>query len=238
MRPLRPISQRCILLFARTAKGEARAKRLSRARELFAFARRRIAAAAASLPGVDLVVVGPGGALPQRGKGFAERLANAFMDARALGYQSIVAVPTDVPRLGRRQLAQAFRRLEAKAVVLGPSPDGGAYLIGCRTDPAALFAGVRWQTSCAFADLAANAANTGAPALLDPLEDVDRWSDVLALGARPELDAALMALMALIVGLLRRSSPGRRDEPSHRTLLPFLLPLANRPPPSHFLPTL
>lgn len=179
--------------------------------------------------------MGPGGALAQRGNGFAERLANAFADAQALGYQSILAVPTDVPRLGRRELTEAFRRLEEKAVVLGPSPDGGAYLIGCRMDPVALFDGVRWQTSRTFADLAANAAGEGAPALLDPLEDVDRWADIVALGARPGLDRALAALVA---GLLRRSVPGPSDEPSRRTTSSFLLPLANRPPPALVLPSL
>ena len=229
---MRPIAQRCILLFARTAKEEARAKRLPRARSLFALARRRIAAAAASLPGVDLLVVGPGGSLAQRGDGFAERLACAFEDACALGYESILAVPTDVPRLGRRELAEAFRRLEERAVVLGPSPDGGAYLIGCRTDPTALFAGVRWQTSRTFADLAANSGN---PAVLDPLEDVDRWADVLVLGARPGLDRTLAALVAALLG---RSLPGPRDEPPHRSAFSFLLPLANRPPPPLSLPAL
>jgi 2-phospho-L-lactate guanylyltransferase (CobY/MobA/RfbA family) len=184
---------------------------------------------------VDLLVVGPGGALAQRGSSFAERLANAFAEARALGYESILAVPTDVPRLGRRELAEAFRRLEETAVVLGPSPDGGAYLIGCRTDPTALFAGVRWQTSRTFADLAANAV---APALLDPLEDVDRWADILALGSRPGSDRALAALISLVAGLLRRSLPGPWAEPSHRTSRAFLLPLANRPPPRLFLPAL
>ena len=229
---LRPPAHRCILLFARTAKEEACAKRLSRARGIFAFARRRIAAAAASLPGVDLLVVGRGGALAQRGNGFAERLANAFADACALGYRSILAVPTDVPRLGRRELAEALRRLEGATVVLGPSPDGGAYLIGCRTDPAALFAGVRWQTSRTLADLAANA---GDPALLDPLEDVDHWADIAALGARPRLDPALSALVASV---LRRSLPSPWDEPSHRITFSFLLPLANRPPPPLVLPSL
>ncbi len=226
---LRPISQHCILLFARTVREEARVKRMSRALGLFELARRRVTAAAASLPGVDLLVVGPGGALPQRGTGFAERLANAFLDASALGYRSIVAVPIDVPRLGRRQLAEAFRRLEKQEVVLGPSPDGGVYLIGCRADSVRLFAGVRWQTPRAFVDLATNAA---APAVLDPLEDVDRWSDVLALGARPALDAVLAALVAALLG---RSVFGGGEDSSPAPL-PFLLIQAQRPPPMPPMP--
>ncbi len=219
-------SRRCILLFARTAKEEACAKRLSRARGLFALARRRVLAAARSL-GIDLLVAGPGGALLQRGGSFAERLENAFADARALGYEAIVAVPTDVPRLGRRQLAAAFRRLAAAPAVLGPSPDGGVYLIGCRNDPAGLFAGVRWQTSWTFADLAANA---GSPAVLDPLEDVDRWADLPSLAAGPDRE------IAGLVTVILRGPAAARD---FRRPVPILLadPLFDRPPPPARLST-
>ncbi|HTG36256.1 MAG TPA: DUF2064 domain-containing protein [Thermoanaerobaculia bacterium] len=222
METTRPAS-RCVLLFARTAAGEARAKRLARARGVFALARRRVVAAAAALPGVTLLVVGPGGSLPQRGRDFAERLGNAFADARALGYREIVAVPTDVPRLGVWQLAEAFRRLAAAEVVLGPSPDGGAYLIGCRIDPSSLFRGVRWRTARAFADLAAHA---GALAVLDPLEDVDRWADLLNLDAHG--DRELAALLA--------AARPRGPEDVHRAVpAPLVHPLANRPPPLSLL---
>ncbi|MFL6236384.1 MAG: DUF2064 domain-containing protein, partial [Thermoanaerobaculia bacterium] len=128
-----------------------------------------------------------------------------------------------VPRLGARELAEAFRRLAAADVVLGPSPDGGAYLIGCRTDPAALFHGVRWRTAGAFADLAANA---GAPAVLDPLEDVDRRADLRTLDVRG--DRELAALLA--VSLPRGPEDVRRAAPA-----PLAHPLANRPPPAALL---
>ena len=217
----RPTSTRCVLLFARTATQEARAKKLARARGLFALARRRVLAAARSLPGVDLLICGPGGALPQRGGGFAERLANAFADARALGYEEIVAVPTDVPRLGRLQLAAAFRRLGTVSAVLGPSPDGGAYLIGCRTNLSDWFAGVRWQTPRTFADLAAGAPSL---AVLDPLEDVDRWADLPALAAGPDRELA-----GLVAALLRE--PGFSEDFRRPVSVLLSDPLFNRPPP-------
>jgi 2-phospho-L-lactate guanylyltransferase (CobY/MobA/RfbA family) len=222
MEAARPTS-RCVLLFARTAGEEARAKRLARARGVFALARRRVVAAAAALPGVTLLVVGPGGSLPQRGKDFAERLGNAFADARALGYGEIVAVPTDVPRLGVRQLAEAFRRLAAAEVVLGPSPDGGAYLIGCRIDPAPLFRGVRWRTARAFADLAGNA---GDAAVLDPLEDVDRRADLRTLDVRGDRELA---------ALLAASRPRGPEDVRRAVPAPLAHPLANRPPPATLL---
>ena len=103
--------------------------------------------------------------------------------------------------------------------MLGPSPDGGAYLIGCRTDPASLFRGVRWRTTSAFADLAANA---GAPAVLDPLEDVDRRPDLTVLDVRG--DRELAALLASVRP--RGPEDVRRAIPAPRSH-----PLANRPPP-------
>jgi len=53
-------TSRCILLFARAADEEARVKRLSHARGVFALARRRVVAAASALSGVDLLTVEPG----------------------------------------------------------------------------------------------------------------------------------------------------------------------------------
>jgi len=214
-----------VLLFARSARGEADAKGLGRAAALFALARRRVAAAAAQL-GVDLVVVvGPAGSeadspcgelppgcrfLLQHGPTFADRLSNAFGAVRALGYGEVVAVPTDVPLLGARHLSAAFDALaEGAGAVLGPSPDGGVYLIGVRGDAQALLAGVRWRTARVLSDLSANAAHaahaadTGAPVLLDRLRDVDRESDLCRLArelaAAPALDPELTRLVTLLL---------------------------------------
>lgn len=204
-----------MLLFARSARGEAGAKGLGRAAALFALARRRVAAAAAQL-GVDLVVVGPagseagpaGGELPpgcrllvQHGASFAERLGNAFGAVRALGYGEVVAVPTDVPLLRARHLAAAFDALAGGAgAVLGPSPDGGVYLIGVRGDALPLLAGVRWRTARVLSDLSANA---GAPVLLDRLGDIDREADLCRLArelaAAPALDPELTRLVTLLL---------------------------------------
>jgi glycosyltransferase A (GT-A) superfamily protein (DUF2064 family) len=218
-------TSRCVLLFARAAGAEAHAKGIGRGAALFALARRRVLAAAAAL-GVDLVVVGPQGdapgvrRLPQRGEGFAERLGNAFADARALGYGEIVAVPTDVPGLGARHLAAAFDRLGTEEVVLGPSPDGGVYLLGIGTgiDPAALLGGVRWRTSRVFADLVAGAS--GAAGVLESLGDVDRRSDLPALAARAvaAADPELARLVASLLGGPARFAPAQ-SRPGRGALL-------------------
>src|SRR5262245_22675256 len=113
-------TRRCILLFARSAQAEARAKGLDEAAVLFALAERRIRAAARALK-IDLVIP------EQRGTTFGERIENAFSDARASGYEQIVVVGNDTPGLRTGHFVRAFAELERHAVVLGPSEDGGAY---------------------------------------------------------------------------------------------------------------
>jgi glycosyltransferase A (GT-A) superfamily protein (DUF2064 family) len=166
---------------------------------IFAFSARRVASATRALR-ADLILSGDGPApeealvLTQRGHGFGERLKNAFEDARARGYAEIVAVPGDVPGLSEEQFASAFRALETREIVLGPSPDGGVWMIGSRagTDLSTLFEGVPWRTAGVFPALVRNARGA---ALLEALLDIDRPSDLALLASEPGLDPALAALL-------------------------------------------
>jgi hypothetical protein len=194
--------RRCVLLFARSPREEARAKGLCGAETLFALAAERVAEAA-ELCGFDLLVVGGGGPkrtgpgrLPQRGLGFAERLANAFADAEALGYEQVVVVPGDVPGLDAALLGEARRALDRVGVVLGPSPDGGVFLLGCAPSLARAFRDVRWQSGAVFADLCAKASGLGlAVRVLRALDDVDRLRDLDRLARRTDLDGILFLLV-------------------------------------------
>ncbi len=114
--------------------------------------------------------------------------------ARAAGYTEIVAVPGDVPGVSAAHLNAAFRALETRDIVLGPSPDGGVWLIGSRagTDLSDLFERVPWRTAGVFSGLVRNAPGA---ALLDALLDVDRPSDLAVLASEPGLDPALAALL-------------------------------------------
>lgn len=155
-------SGRCLLLFARGASQEARAKRMASA-AVFALARRRIERIA-RLVGADLVVASQDGAT------FGERLSRAF-SAAAARYDEVVVVPTDVPQLTAHDVLRAFALLQSHERVLGPCPDGGVYLIGGRAGAA--FDGVRWLTPHVLEDL-----SRGDVALLEPLIDVDGADDL------------------------------------------------------------
>jgi hypothetical protein len=196
--------RRCVLLFARSPEQEGKLKAsrgVPGGAALFRFARSRVVEAVGSLAGVDLILIGDGPvpegavrALPQHGATFGDRLQNAFRDVRDLGYEQIVAVPSDVPSLDREFLLAAFARLDATRVVLGPCADGGVYLIGfCGFDDS-LLQGVRWRTRFVARDLVRRAAGTAL--LLPLLVDVDDERGYAALAATPGLDAGLSELLA------------------------------------------
>jgi len=162
------MARRCLLLFAREARDEARAKRIA-SPQLFDLARRRIERIA-RVAGVELVV-----ARAQHGATFGERLERAYRDA-AKSFDEIAVVPIDVPQLSARDVVRAFALLASHELVLGPSDDGGVYLIAGRASAAERFANVRWLTTHVLEDL-------GCAALLDRLVDVDGVDDVRRVAA-------------------------------------------------------
>lgn len=223
--------RRCVLLFARSPQAEARRKRLPGTEKVFVLAAQRVAAAAAAI-GFDLVVVGEavpkvaGRRFRQRGRTFAERLENALNDARALGYEQVLAVPGDVPGLGPTYLAEAAAALDRGRVVLGPSPDGGVCLLGLAGPAEGLLRGVRWQTRAVFDDLMSRAG--GRVLVLSPLADLDTPRGLEALAREAKADPLVRRLLSEIrhAGLVR--SPSVAVRPADRAFL-LLDPLRGPP---------
>lgn len=129
----------------------------------------------------------PGGLPPdwklvrQRGANLGQRLERAFR--RLLRRHGAAAViGTDAPTLSPLLLRVALGELAACDAVLGPSPDGGFYLVGFRRAAAdkirEIFRGVRWGSRSAFRDTLKNLRRCGfACAILEPCADVDRPGD-------------------------------------------------------------
>jgi rSAM/selenodomain-associated transferase 1 len=84
---------------------------------------------------------------PQRGRDLGERLGNGFAEAFGRGARKVVAIGTDTPWMGARRLRMALGWLDGCDVVLGPSFDGGYYLIGARRMVPGIFRGIAWGTS-------------------------------------------------------------------------------------------
>lgn len=100
---------------------------------------------------------------------------------RRLAPGPVVIVGTDIPDLGRRHVAAAFRALGKHDAVFGPAVDGGYWLVGLKRRPVVppLFRRVRWSSEHALADTLAGLPKGFRIAFLETLEDVDdgaSWS--------------------------------------------------------------
>jgi rSAM/selenodomain-associated transferase 1 len=113
--------------------------------------------------------------LPQRGGDLGERLSNLFDDLFAAGHGAALVIGSDLPTLPDAILADAVARVRDPAVdlVLGPSEDGGYYLIGMRERRPCLFEGVAWSTDRVLAETRERADGARLRTALLP-----RWFDV------------------------------------------------------------
>jgi len=92
-------------------------------------------------------LVGEGALLPQRGDDLGTRMRNALIDGFATGAAAVVLIGSDLPTLPPENIVHAFDLLEGSDVVLGPSEDGGFYLVGARGHMPNIFSGVEWGQS-------------------------------------------------------------------------------------------
>jgi uncharacterized protein len=113
--------------------------------------------------------------VPQRGEAFGERLSAATEDLLQLGFASLCLIDSDSPTLPSDAFARATEYLsEAKdSVVLGPSDDGGYYLIGLKKLHRRLFEQIDWSTDRVLEQTIAAAREIGLPIHLLPA-----WYDV------------------------------------------------------------
>lgn len=109
------------------------------------------------------------------------RMARALRDAPP---GPAVLVGSDIPGLERRHVAAALRAVARADFVIGPSADGGYWLVGGRAGATPSFRrGIRWSTAHAREDTLRGFPARRSTALLETLEDVDdgpshrRWRD-------------------------------------------------------------
>jgi len=86
--------------------------------------------------------------LPQRGEGFGQRLSFATEDLFQCGFASVCLIDSDSPTVSADVYAEAVEMLskDGDRVVLGPSDDGGYYLIGLKRNHPQLFERIDWST--------------------------------------------------------------------------------------------
>lgn len=114
--------------------------------------------------------------LPQRGDKFGERLYLAVEDLFHYGFASVCLIDSDSPTVSAENFAEAVELLSTTAdrVVLGPSDDGGYYLIGVKKPHRHLFEQIEWSTERVLNQTIERATEIGLDARLLPIGyDVD-----------------------------------------------------------------
>jgi rSAM/selenodomain-associated transferase 1 len=129
--------------------------------------------------------------VPQTGQGLAAGLASVFAHFAASGDERVIAFNSDSPHLPASVLESAFDVLEACDLVVGPTHDGGYYLIGARASHPGLFTSDGMGTGNALETLLARARALRLSArLTDPFYDIDMEGDLSRLAAELRLAPA------------------------------------------------
>ena len=124
--------------------------------------------------------------LEQRGADLGERLEGIAVQAFSLGFGPLIFLGADSPTLPPQFITRAMQSLAAAEsdIALGPTEDGGYYLVGLRQHSRGLFENIPWSTSRAYAQTALNAQRLGLRLLeLPQWYDIDTPSDLLRLRA-------------------------------------------------------
>lgn len=159
-------------------------------------------ALANSVAGVEVAVMCPAGdkgelahilgstvqVVTQKGEGLAAGLISVFGHFTAAGGQRVVAFNSDSPHLPASILESAFQALAARDMVIGPTHDGGYYLVGAKAAYPTLFENDGMGTKNALEALLARADALGlSTGLTEPFYDIDVVDDLIRLAQELEL---------------------------------------------------
>jgi len=182
-------------------------------------------ALAQSLPRVHVAVMCPAGdvvdlsaRLPagvevvgQDGEGLADALASVFRHFVPAGFRRVIAVDGDSPHLPPGILEAAFVLCDTNDLVVGPTEDGGYYLVGTSASHPRLFDASPLGTAGAYEALRARARSLGlSVGVVDPWYDVDEPADLSRLAADLRLTPARAPRTAAFLASWGRT-PGAPD---------------------------
>lgn len=118
----------------------------------------------------------------QRGSDIGQRMQNAFEDCFKQGFGQVVLIGSDIPDIRAYILKDSFARLtDGSDMVIGPSSDGGYYLIGFSKNSfePGIFQDVTWSTQDVFEQTMLNIEEFDiSVSMVERWHDIDNLSDV------------------------------------------------------------
>jgi len=137
--------------------------------------------------------------IAQRGSGLGDALTDAFDRHLAEGFDEVVLIGSDNPTIPVTVLETAAEALGTDDVVLGPTEDGGYYLIGMSASHPGLFEAITWSTDVVLAETMARAV-----ALDLSVQTVESWYDIDTVDDLMRLSRELRELPADVAPATRR----------------------------------
>ena len=101
------------------------------------------------------------GYLPQKGRDLGEKMYRAIREVLSLGYQSAVLTGADLPMMTAAHINSGFAALENHDIALGPTSDGGYYLVGMKEARREVFRVEGYGGNSVFENTVAAAADAG-----------------------------------------------------------------------------
>ncbi len=139
--------------------------------------------------------------MPQHGDQLGERMRNVFQELCEEGFGRVIMIGADVPHVRDEWIEEAEAQLGTADVVLGPTDDGGYYLVAMRA-PHDIFAGIAMSTARVLEETLRRAAASGLRVHLLPRSfDVDEGRDLVRLREflrHAEADARLACTAAVL----------------------------------------
>jgi glycosyltransferase A (GT-A) superfamily protein (DUF2064 family) len=113
--------------------------------------------------------------LPQSGDDLGERQGSLLEMGFDLGYSKVCVMSSDMPDIPLERINEAFDGLKSEECVIGPSPDGGYYLIGFSSDgfKKNIFKEMKWSHSDVSNDIKGRMDNQGIKWM-----EIESWQDV------------------------------------------------------------
>ncbi|MBI1824456.1 MAG: TIGR04282 family arsenosugar biosynthesis glycosyltransferase [Nitrospirae bacterium] len=120
----------------------------------------------------------------QKGENLGIRMEKAFELLSQNKFHKKVIIGTDSPHLPLHFIQSAIQYLDHSPVVLGPSRDGGYYLLGISGEPPSLFDGISWSTESVLSSTLMKLLKQKIPfRFLPEWYDIDRFEDLVSLHA-------------------------------------------------------
>ncbi|KAA1244103.1 DUF2064 domain-containing protein [Aquimarina sp. RZ0] len=137
-------SKTAILVFANSAKEELQRKPIHGGEKLFDELTKKTLSIVKST-GLPFYIFTE---KDQKGITFGERFVHAIQSVYDLGFENVIAIGNDTPYLKKQHILKSTQQLENNKFVLGPSADGGFYLMGLHRSQfnAETFLKLPWQS--------------------------------------------------------------------------------------------